>query len=70
MDEKRAATERSLTRDLFAPGTPDPRPIPPAKRARRRWRRGGPSGAASAPVEPRGGGGLSGGAEAVAELED
>lgn len=63
MDKRRAETERALRREDY-PKIADPWFIEEARR------RGRPSGGAEpSPVEPRGGGGLSGGAAAAVEPE-
>lgn len=59
MDKRRAEIERALRREQYPKVDVDPRLV---ALARRRWRRGGDDGLEPAPVEPRGGGGLSGGA--------
>lgn len=67
MDKRSAEIERSLRREEYPKFVEDPRITAMARRQRPDGRS---AGLEPSPVEPRGGGGLSGGAAVAIDLED
>lgn len=70
MDKRRAEIERSLRREQYPKVDIDPRLVALGRWRGRRWGRPGDSGLEPAPVEPRDGGGLSGGAAAAIPTDE